>query len=106
MDTDIEILCAGRNNSFSLEDTVCAGKLISEILKSKKDLELSDTAKTSIALNKAFGKNLLKMLSETEHGRLLLDNGFEEDIKFCSKLNTINAVPCFSGNVVKLLVKG
>ena len=106
LDTDIEILCAGRNNSFSLEDTVCAGKLISEILKSKKDLELSDTAKTSIALNKAFGKNLLKMLSETEHGRLLLDNGFEEDIKFCSKLNTINAVPCFSGNVVKLLVKG
>ena len=106
MDTDFEILCAGRNNSFSLEDTVCAGKLISEILKNKKDLELSDSAKASIALNKSFGKNLLKMLSETEHGRLLLDNGFEEDIKFCSKLNTINAVPCFSGNVVKLLVKG
>ena len=106
MDTDFEILCAGRNNSFSLEDTVCAGKLISEILKNKKDLELSDSAKASIALNKSFGKNLLKMLSETEHGRLLLDNGFEEDIKFCSKLNTIDAVPCFSGNVVKLLVKG
>jgi 2-phosphosulfolactate phosphatase len=106
LNTDIEILCAGRNNSFSLEDTVCAGKLISEILKSKKDLELSDTAKASIALNKTFGKNLLKMLSETEHGMLLLENGFEEDIKFCSKLNTINAIPFFSGNVVKLLEKG
>ena len=74
-------------------------------MKSKKDLELSDTAKASVALNKAFGKNLLKMLSETEHGILLLENGFEEDIKFCSKLNTINAIPCFSGNVVKLLVR-
>ena len=105
MDTDFEILCAGRNNSFSLEDTVCAGKLISETLKSKKDLELSAAAKVSIALNKTFGKNLLNMLSETEHGRLLIENGFEDDIKFCSKLNTINAIPCFSGNVVKLLVR-
>jgi len=106
MDTDFEILCAGRNNAFSLEDTVCAGKLISEILKSKKDLELSDTAKASIALNKAFGKNLFNMLSDTEHGKLLIENGFEDDIKFCSKLNKTNAIPCFSGNVVKLLVKG
>jgi 2-phosphosulfolactate phosphatase len=106
MNMDFEILCAGRNNSFSLEDTICAGKLISEILKSKKDLELSDTAKASVALNKAMGKNLLNMLSDSEHGRLLLENGFEDDIKFCSKLNTINAIPYFSGNVVKLLAKG
>jgi 2-phosphosulfolactate phosphatase len=105
MNMDFEILCAGRNNSFSLEDTVCAGKLISEIMKSKKDLELSDTAISSIALNKALGKNLAKMLSESEHGKLLLENGFEEDIKFCSKLNTINAIPYFTGNVVKLLVR-
>ena len=104
-DTDFEILCAGRNNSFSLEDTVCAGKLISEILKIKPGLDLSDTAKASIALNKTFGKNLNKMLSETEHGKLLLENGFEDDIKFCSKLNTTNAIPYFAGNVVKLLVK-
>jgi 2-phosphosulfolactate phosphatase len=105
MNTDFEILCAGRNNSFSLEDTVCAGKLISEILKTGQDIELSDTAKASIALNKAFGKNLHKMLSETEHGKLLIENGFEDDIKFCSKLNTINTIPCFTGNVVKLLVR-
>jgi 2-phosphosulfolactate phosphatase len=106
LNTDFEILCAGRNNIFSLEDTVCAGKLISEILKDNKELELSDTAQASIALNKSFGKNLLKMLSETEHGKLLTENKFEEDIKFCSKLNTINVIPYFSGNVIKLLVRG
>ena len=105
MNVDFEILCAGRNHSFSLEDTVCAGKLIAEILKIKKDLDLSDTAKASVALNKSFGKNLSNMLSETEHGKLLIENGFEDDIKFCSKLNTIKSVPCFSGNVVKLLVR-
>lgn len=105
VNTDFEILCAGRNNSFSLEDTICAGKLITEILKVKPDLDLSDTAKASIALNKTFGKNLSKMLSETEHGKLLLENGFEDDIKFCSKLNITKAIPYFTGNVVKLLVR-
>jgi 2-phosphosulfolactate phosphatase len=106
LNTDFEILCAGRNNIFSLEDTVCAGKLISEIMKDNKELELSDSAQASIALNKSFGKNLLKMLNETEHGKLLSENKFEEDIKFCSKLNTINVIPFFSGNVIKLLVRG
>jgi 2-phosphosulfolactate phosphatase len=105
LNMDFEILCAGRNNSFSLEDTICAGKLISEIMKSEKDLELSDSAISSVTLNKTLGKNLAKMLSESEHGKLLLENGFEEDIKFCSKLNTTNAIPYFTGNVVKLLVR-
>jgi phosphosulfolactate phosphohydrolase-like enzyme len=42
---------------------------------------------------------------ETEHGKLLVENGFEDDIKFCSKVNNINAIPSFNGNVIKLLVK-
>jgi len=45
------------------------------------------------------------MLMETEHGKLLIENGFEDDIKFCSKINNINSIPAFNGNVIKLLVK-
>jgi 2-phosphosulfolactate phosphatase len=100
---DFEILCAGKGNVFSMEDTVCAGKLISEIMKIRNDIELSDSARASLALNKNFGKNILNMLKETEHGRLLIDNGFEEDLKFCSKLNYSNVIPYFSGNIIKAL---
>ncbi len=32
---DIEILCSGRSNAFSMEDTICAGRLIAEIQKIK-----------------------------------------------------------------------
>ena len=105
LNQDIEILCAGRNNAFSLEDSICAGKLISEIAKLKEDLEVTDTAKACVVLSKSFGKSLLKMLVETEHGKLLIENGFEEDVKFCSKLNSVNSIPTFNGNVIKLLVK-
>ena len=101
-DKDIEIQCAGSQNNFSLEDTICAGKLISELEKINPELHLSDSAKAALALNKTFGKNIHKMLLETEHGKMLLENGFAEDIKYCSKLNSSSSVPYLSGNVIKL----
>ncbi|QQS36290.1 MAG: 2-phosphosulfolactate phosphatase [Ignavibacteriales bacterium] len=103
MKTDFEILCSGRNNLYSMEDTVCAGKLISEIAKLDESLLLTDSAKASVALSKSFGKNILKMMKEAEHGKILVENGFEEDLKYCSKLNTTSAIPFYSGNVLKLL---
>lgn len=103
LNKDFEILCAGKSSNYSAEDSICAGKLISEIIKNNSSVELSDSAKACLALNKTFGKSTLTMLKETEHGKLLLENGFEEDIKYCSKLNSNNIVPYFSSNVLKIL---
>jgi 2-phosphosulfolactate phosphatase len=102
LDKDLEIVCAGRMNNFSMEDSVCAGKLISEMLKLNENISLFDSASACLALNKSFGKNLLKMLKETDHGKILIENGFENDLKFCSKLNSSSVIPHFTGNVLKL----
>ena len=102
LDKDIEILCSGSGNAISLEDIICSGKLITEIQKLKEDILLSDSSKASISLNKSFGKNILKMLRETEHGQTLLINGFEKDIEYCSKLNLLEAIPVFSNNALRL----
>ncbi len=103
LDKDIELLCAGKNNAFALEDSCCAGKLVVEILALKEDVELTDSARAVQALHKSFGKSIFKMLKESEHGKLLVENGFEADVKFCSKLNSTDAVPYFTGNTLKLL---
>lgn len=103
LDKDVEILCAGKNNAFALEDACCAGKLISELTSLNENIILTDKARAAQALNKSFGKSIFKMLNECEHGKVLIENGFEEDIKFCSKLNTTDAVPFFAGNTLKLL---
>ncbi len=103
LNKDIEIFCAGRNNNFSLEDTICAGKLISELEKVKDNVLLTDSARASVSLSKSLGKSILKMLKESEHGKILLENGFEEDLMFCSKLNTTQAIPYFTDNALKLL---
>ncbi len=103
VDKDTEIICSGRGNGISLEDIICAGKLITEIQGLKESIELSDSSKASISLNKSFGKNIHKMLKETEHGQILIENGFEKDIEYCSKLNLLDAIPVFSNNALRLL---
>lgn len=103
LNQDLEIICSGRLNNFSMEDSVCAGKLISEIEKLNNDIILSDSARASQALSKSFGKSILKMMKDTEHGKLLIENGFEEDLTLCSKLSNSNAIPYFNGQAIKLL---
>ena len=100
---DFEVLCAGKTNSFSLEDSVCAGRLINEIMKYRKDLITTDTARASVSLNESFGGNPFEMLKNTEHGILLLQNGFEEDLKYAAGIDTSDVIPYFTMNVLKSL---
>jgi len=100
---DVIILCSGNNNLFNLEDSVCAGMLVNEFVTVDKKVELTDSSISAMSLYKSFGKNIFKMLSETDHGRLLIDNGFKDDLIACAELNNTEVIPHYSGNVLKEL---
>ena len=99
---DVEILCAGKNGGFCIEDTICAGMLISEVLKMGKQTVLNDAAKVSVFLSKSYNNDLVKILTECEHGKLLVENGFEKDIDHCSKVGSIDLVPIFREGTIKV----
>lgn len=103
LDKEFEILCSGRGNYFSMEDVICAGKLISEIKKITNDVELTDSAKASVALNESFGNNILSMMEQTEHGKILVENNFDEDLKFCSRISTSETIPYLISGALKAL---
>jgi 2-phosphosulfolactate phosphatase len=103
LDQDITVLCAGNNNFFSLEDALCAGKLILELTGGRKKNELTDSSVAAITLFKNFGKDIYKTLVETVHGQLLMKNGYSEDLKACSELNNVDIIPFYSGNAIKVL---
>ena len=100
---DVEILCAGNEGMYCIEDTVCAGKLISEMKEFNPELGITDSAIASIVMSKHTGKNLKKMLRDCEHGLKLIENGFKEDIDSCSQLSNISAVPVYKSGEIKLL---
>ena len=47
-------------------------------------------------------KNIVKMLKETEHGKLLIENGFADDIKECAQYGITDLIPYYiSGSIKK-----
>jgi 2-phosphosulfolactate phosphatase len=103
---DFLFICAGRANTignFSLEDAVCAGMMIQNLLKAESlEVELSDSANAAHALYKSFGRSILKMLKTSEHGKYLIEIGFAEDLKICAQVDSVPVLPILTGTVIKL----
>ncbi len=106
INSDFLLVCAGRANAFanfSLEDAVCAGMIVYELTQEKSpDLELTDSSRAALALYKTYGRSILKMLKETDHGRYLIEIGFLEDIKLSAQVDLYPVLPVLSGNVFRL----
>ncbi len=103
---DFLFICAGRANTignFSLEDAVCAGMMIQNLLKTESlEVELSDSAKAAHAISKTFGRSIHKMLKTSEHGKYLIELGYEKDLKICSQVDSVPVLPILIGTVIKL----
>jgi len=85
---DITIICAGRKKSFSIEDTLCAGMIVSEL-----DGEMTDAAVASATIFEAYHDRIGEILQESEHGRFLQRIGFADDIGYCSRVAIFDIVP-------------
>jgi len=99
---DLEILCSGNYGMFCLEDSICAGMMIEQILQENDNVDLDDASNTCLILYKKYKRNIKKMLSETDHGKNLIAKGFEADIAFTALENTCDIVPYYKDGVVKI----
>ena len=100
---DFSIVCAGEKQLFSMEDAVCVGMLVKILVEDAPiTVELNDAAGAAQVLYKTVGKNLLKMAKSSDHGKFLVDIGFENDLKTCVNVDSIPVLPLLIGNVIKL----
>lgn len=103
---DIFILCAGKATQFCLEDAVCAGMITKLLIDDEEtETEFNDSAVAAIALFKNFSKNLLKMSRTCDHGKYLMEIGFDKDLEFCTTIDAFDIVPELVANVLKLKKK-
>ncbi len=85
---DATILCAGREEDFSMEDTLCAGMILSEL-----EGEMSDAAVASVAIFEQYQDRIAEVLLDAEHGRFLRRIGFAADIDYCARAGITDIVP-------------
>ena len=96
------IVCSGREEAFSLEDATCAGMLITrlEARMGTTDI-LSDSARAALSVYRQYGSDIYRTLLESDHGRNLLELGFEADITAASQIDSVPLVPVLEQTVIK-----
>lgn len=90
---DLAIVCAGSKGRFALEDAACAGALIRRLTEGSATTELNDAAEVAREYDRAHGHAPEAILRRSDHGRNLVELGFEEDLPVCGKVDSVPIVP-------------
>jgi 2-phosphosulfolactate phosphatase len=103
LNQDLLIYPSGDEGDFSLEDTVCGGMLIDRIIKKGRRLfTLTDASQSAHILFQKFEATIVESFYLSQHGRDLVDRGFEEDLPYCAQVDTTNLVPVFEEGVIRI----
>lgn len=99
------ILCSGWLGHFSLEDTLCAGAIIEQLISKKEHLNLNDSSTAALDLWNIAKANLQAYKEKCTHRHRLKELGMEESVEFCFQLNTMPIIPIIRNQeIVKLKI--
>jgi 2-phosphosulfolactate phosphatase len=94
----VSLIACGKRGKFSLEDFICAGKILETM--PIDELALSDSALAALVASEGTGEKLLELVRSSEHGKYLEDIGLIKDIRFCLRINRYSDVPIFTNGKI------
>ena len=98
---NITVFSSGTNGKVSLEDDVCAGMLISEILeKCNGEFQANGNFESILQLASKWKIILIEMMYASRHGQYLAEQGFSGDLEFCSQLNKTEIIPIYRMGII------
>jgi 2-phosphosulfolactate phosphatase len=88
------IVCAGQDGQFSIEDTICGGRLIDLLISEhQREVTLNDAASLAVLLYHNSRSAMKKVVAEGEHGRYLTSIGFAHDLEIASRVDSMPVLP-------------
>ena len=94
---NVWIVGSGWQGSYSLEDTACAGAIAYHLLENTKlsidDVAGNDEVVAAIALYSQWKDDLLQMFKHASHGKRLIGLDCNDDLKYCSQIDTLDVLP-------------
>lgn len=91
---DIVIVNSGTNGEMSLDDFICSGYVISEILK-YNEFELTDISKLA-KMTYESNEDIYKYISNAKHYNVLKNLNLEDDMEFCCQKNIFDVIPFYN----------
>lgn len=96
-------LCSGWQDKFNLEDTICAGTIMSELLATGDFQSDEDSSIAAKYLWLSAKDNYFGFLKSSSHRRRLRNLNLNEDIKYCLTPNKTDVIPILKeGRLVPL----
>lgn len=96
------LVCAGKESRFSLDDALCAGYLLRELVAARggSGLELDDASRAALALAGSFDVDA-ELLEGTAAGAALVEVGLAEDLETCARRDRHDLVPFMNDRVIR-----
>jgi len=88
-DLHVELICAGTNGEFSLDDFLCAG-LICSTLAESGGFDFDDLGRLAISAWKSSYPDIHAALAKAYHYNILKSKGFNMDLDYCLQRDTHN----------------
>jgi len=99
----ILVVCAGRADSFALDDAYCAGRLVAATLGDRKARPgLNDAALASLDLVRRYGNQWERPLARSRGGRELIKLGLRADLRDAARPDAYPVLPLFHERRVTL----
>jgi 2-phosphosulfolactate phosphatase len=92
---DLAVICAGHEKQFALEDAYVAGRLVKDVKKRLRRVELNDGAGVALSLTQRY-KDWQDALKTCEAGRTLHALGLGDDVRFSAQVDRFANVPVYS----------
>jgi len=95
---DVLLLCAGWRGRFNLDDSLFAGAVVNELVKSNSGFdELSDSARAAQTFYEVGENDIGAFLMNSSHRRRLKNLNLEKDIEYCLLIDQTKVVPVLDG---------
>ena len=95
---DVTIVCSGERGARSLEDHVCAGRLVNGIVPHAPGATLTEAARAAAAEAQSYGADVRRLGEDSTWARHLRRSGRGGDVSACLSLDTSSLVPvCLPG---------
>lgn len=98
---ELYFICAGWKNRLCLEDTLCAGYILTEIFGSGLPDSSRDGVRVAHALYSSGKDRITEIVQASNHAARLRDLNYSKDIEYCCELNKFNLVPVLREGVIK-----
>lgn len=100
VDSPVVLVCAGWRGRSSLEDLLCAGNIIYELMDDRLPDDAPDGAKIALGVYEKFGDNLEESIRSSSHARRLKDIVHESDISYCCQTDKMNILPKLEDGII------